>query len=322
MYQVCPFVSDVLGIDKKKFVTDQSYRDGIITQLRDRRFDYALNSVYSREASMESLASGIGAQHVVCHDADGDYKLELTRHIDFLAKLGVQLDGQELSPHVWTDESDEVFAQNFFIQHKLEPSTTIAFFAGAQSAHRLYKHYGHALQKLFAGTDMTILIFGAKSDADINAANTANLSFASIDLSGLTTLTQTAALLKRCRIAFGAETGLAHMACAVGIPHVILLGGGHMGRFMPYSPLTSAVILPLACAGCDWRCKYKKAYCVQDVHPDVLAHALQYIMNHGTSGKPRVFVQGRDKYRSWFFKPKWQVPTNLLDMNAVEMIMV
>lgn len=325
LYQACPFVSDVIGFDKKNFVTDQVYRESMLARLRDIQFDYALNSVYSREASMESLSTAVGAKHIVWLDNDGGYKPELARHKDFLAKLGVWKQGQpalELSPHVWMSQADEIFAQNFFAQHELKPSTTIAFFAGAQSAHRLYTQYGQALQKAFAEQDVSIIVLGAKSDAQINATNTVNFSFKSIDLSGLTTLTQTAALLKRCRLAFGAETGLAHMACAVGIPHVILLGGGHLGRFMPYSPLTSAVILPLACAGCDWRCKYKKAYCVQDVHADVLAYALQYVMQHGMSIKPRVFVQGRNRYRSWFFKPRWQMPQNLLDMSAVEIVMV
>ena len=64
---------------------------------------------------------------------------------------------------------------------------------------------------------------------------------------------QSAALIKRCRLVIGAETGLAHLACAVGTPNVILLGGGHFGRFMPYAATTTVVCLPLECYGCNWQ---------------------------------------------------------------------
>lgn len=57
-------------------------------------------------------------------------------------------------------------------------------------------------------------------------------------MSGQTTLRQIAALLSRCRLAVGSDTGLAHMACALKVPNVILVGGGHFGRFLPYSALT------------------------------------------------------------------------------------
>ena len=326
LYAHCPFIDNVIGFDKKRFVTDGAYRCQLLACLTDQQFDYALNSVYSREASMDCLAITIGARHVVgfsiakkrtffdfTPSGNAGYtqlitsignKPELDRHKDFLQALGI-CNVDRLAPQIWTSEVDEAFAQQFFSDHNLDQKTVIAFFAGAQSAHRLYTQYGQALHKAFAGQDVTVIALGASSDAQINAVNCADLTCKVIDLSGKTTLTQTAVLLKRCRLAFGAETGLAHMACAVGLPNVILLGGGHFGRFMPYSPLTSAVILPLSCYGCDWSCKYKKAYCVQDISPDLLAHALQQTLATSTTSKPRLFVQHRDQYKKGLFKPRW-----------------
>lgn len=342
LYQSCPLVGHVIGFDKKRFVTDPVYRDELLAQLGAEQFDYALNSVYSREASMDCLATNIGAKQVVGFglkrqglfdfsvSRNHGYtqlvtsvgkKPELERHKDFLSGLVLRQAQDErisdLSPQVWTSSADETFAQEFFTQHQLEQKNTIAFFAGAQSAHRLYSQYGQALRKTFESQDVTIIVLGGKSDSQINAENCANLPFNVIDLSGQTTLTQTAALLKRCRLAFGAETGLAHIACAVKIPNVVLLGGGHFGRFMPYSPLTSAVILPLKCYGCDWRCKYKKAYCVQDVDPSVLAYALQHVMENGVSSRPRLFIQNSQNYKRGLCKPRWQMPEKLANFEVV-----
>ena len=38
-------------------------------------------------------------------------------------------------------------------------------------------------------------------------------------------------IIKKSCMAIGAETGLAHIACAFNVPNVVLLGGGHYGRF-------------------------------------------------------------------------------------------
>jgi hypothetical protein len=99
-----------------------------------------------------------------------------------------------------------------------------------------------------------------------------------------------AALLRRCRLYVGAESAGAHIACAVGVPNVVLLGGGHFGRFMPYSAHTSAVALPLHCYGCRWHCKYSSALCLESLEPRVLATAIAATLR-GRSTRPRIFAQ-------------------------------
>ena len=44
-------------------------------------------------------------------------------------------------------------------------------------------------------------------------------------------------------------------------------GGGHFGRFLPWSPLTSVVCQPLPCYGCNWECRFERVHCVVDVEP-------------------------------------------------------
>jgi len=49
-----------------------------------------------------------------------------------------------------------------------------------------------------------------------------------------TTLRQVAAFCATAAFTSGAESAGAHIACAVGTPSVVVLGGGHFGRFLPY----------------------------------------------------------------------------------------
>ena len=56
---------------------------------------------------------------------------------------------------------------------------------------------------------------------------------------------------------------------------VVIVGGGHFGRFFPYSSLTSIVCLPLECFDCNWHCKYLTPYCTKAIAPEVIIKAVQ-----------------------------------------------
>jgi hypothetical protein len=80
-----------------------------------------------------------------------------------------------------------------------------------------------------------------------------------------------------------------------------------LGRFMPCSPLTSAVALPLDCFGCDWRCRHQRAHCVKDVSPAVLGEAIKQTLA-GASDQPRLFLQPQKSRSQVAGFPRWQSP--------------
>ena len=246
-------------------------------------------------------------------------KPELATHCDFLRGIGVYV--CSLEPEMWITSSDKQFADEIFKKYGFEPSRTIALFAGARTGHRLYENYGRALHDICRKSGYTIVALGAEDDYEINQRNLEAAGIFGVNLSGQMTLRQTAAILKCCRLAVGAETALAHIACAVKTPNVILLGGGHFGRFMPYSPLTTAVSLPLECYGCDWQCRYDRVYCVWDVAAEVISEAIRQRLS-GPSTKPRVFVQGASRWNAAPGRPRWKAFDGLLDMNNIEIICV
>ena len=192
------------------------------------------------------------------------------------------------------------YADTVVRESGLDPKNTIAFFAGSRLGHKSYDRYGQALQPIVERWGCSVIALGGTAEHAVNQAQLEGLKTKTINLSGRLTLRQSAAILSRCRMAYGADTGLGHMAAAVGIPHVILLGGAHFGRFFPYSPLTSLACLPLDCYGCDWGCRFDKSYCVQGLRPQVLAEALRQTMEK-TSSKIRLFIP---KSLPWQQTPK------------------
>jgi ADP-heptose:LPS heptosyltransferase len=268
LYEACPYVDEVVVFNRARALEDERYRLEITARLRMLKPQLSLNSVYSREALTDWFAIKCGAERRVALEGNlcnispqrrsmhnqfytdllaspGGHKLELERHRDFLRGLDIEAPG--LQPVVWMKQEDEAFADRLFGENGLDPAGTIALFAGAQYDCRVYEGYGRALSEFCRANRLTVIALGTEQDRDINQRNLNAIGVRTINLSGGTTILQSCAILKRCRLAVGAETGLAHICCAVGTPNVILLGGGHFGRFMPYSPLTSLACLPLEC---------------------------------------------------------------------------
>ncbi len=340
LYESCPYVSGVIRYNKSLSYEDEQYRTGILQKLRSLNVDCALNSVYSREPLTDAFTIGSGAKETIafngnlCNISDElrnrhnqfytrllksetEHKPELERHRDYLNGIGIEV--QSLRPNIWLTTEDEEFAEEYFRKNNLSTKNTIALFAGAQCGARFYRKYGTAISHICRDNQFTVIALGAECDYAINQVSLDQIGVRAINLSGKTTIRQTAALLKRCKASIGAETGTAHIACAVGTPNIIMLGGGHFGRFMPYSPLTSVVCLPLECYGCNWKCKYQTVHCVCDIYPEVVAEAVQHTLKN-TSEKPRIFVQGNTLWNQQANQPKWEWFDRLLDVRSVKII--
>jgi ADP-heptose:LPS heptosyltransferase/glycosyltransferase involved in cell wall biosynthesis/predicted O-methyltransferase YrrM/sulfatase maturation enzyme AslB (radical SAM superfamily) len=340
IYEASPIVKQVIPFDRPRAQQDERYRTAILCRLQELRADLCLNSVYSREPLTDFFAAACGARERVALNgnlsnisadereinnryyttvlpSNGENKGELDRHCDFLKGIGIEV--EHLEPSILMTPEDLAFAERIFEHHGLDPKRTLALFAGAQYQVRIYGSYGIALADICRDMDLSVIALGAAADYHINQENLADIGTTTVNLSGTLTLRQSAAILGSCRLAVGAETGLAHIACAVHTPNVILLGGGHFGRFMPYSPLTSVVCLPLECYLCNWQCRYSKVHCVADVDRRVLTAAIKETLRRD-SDRPRVFVQDRTLWLPKAGEPGWDLFGRYLNLNTVEVI--
>lgn len=294
LYGACPHVASVLPFRRPDLRRSAAARRAYVATVKALRADLAVNGVFSRETLTDLVALASEAPVRVAWRGDtartpapklryyegfythlldgaGAPARELERNAAFLDWLGAGL--PDYGPRVWRGPADEAVAEALLAPVAGRP--VLAFFPGAQRPERSYGRYGEALALAFPDGEAVVAALGAEADRAACEAARAAYPGPWLDLCGRTSLPATAAVLARCRAAFGAETGPAHLAAAVGTPVAVLLGGGHFGRFMPYAPGQSAACLPLACYGCDWRCPYPRAHCVADLDQAVLAAALR-----------------------------------------------
>ena len=337
LFAASPFVNSVICYDRQQVERNAAERTQILAEIAAFQPDVVLNSVRSRDKFSDELTLAIPDAHHIAIEGDlnniteadraaarcryeflvptpDTHQPELKRHADFLRGLGVET--QMLQPVTWTTPDEELLADEFFKAQELDPQKTIAVFPGAQHAVRVYRRYMDALKNL---DGFCFLFFGDAKDNELAEEIELALPGRTVNLCGRSSLRETAALLRRCRLYVGAESAGAHLACAVGVPNVVLLGGGHFGRFMPYSPLTSAVALPLDCFGCNWRCSHQRAHCIKDIAPEIITEAIRATLEKN-SPHARIFLQPATAWRGGMALPKWQLPAEWLENSDAEII--
>ncbi|MBW2169777.1 MAG: tetratricopeptide repeat protein, partial [Deltaproteobacteria bacterium] len=339
IYEACPFVDDIITFERQRAYKDEEYRSSIIQQLQAINADITLNSVYSREPLTDVFTIGSGAKDRIAFNGNlcnisaeirdkhnqfytrlmpsiGEHKPELERHRDFLKGLGI--DVVSLQPIIWATSEDEQFAQKLFNNNNINPENTIALFPGAQHHHKVYQHYQSVLQHF---QDFDLVVLGGK-DAMVQADKICEKFHGNcVNLAGKTSICQMASVIRRCRLFLGSDSAGAHVACAVGVPNVVIQGGGHFSRFLPYSPLTSVVCVPLECYSCNWQCPYQKVHCISDILPDVIIEAIRQTLKQ-SSKTPRVFVQTNSLWNPQEGQPKWKALDQYLGLDNVEIISV
>ncbi|MEY2407994.1 MAG: hypothetical protein QOF48_664, partial [Verrucomicrobiota bacterium] len=339
LYLACPFVDVVISFDKRRASEDQAYRDSIVAEIGGFRPRIILNSTYSSEALTEFLIHSHRGPEFIGMDGDlsnigsddyeaarslytrlisstGSQKTELEHHRDFLAGLDIQV--ETLEPQIWITPQQEARAAMWFEEHQLEPARTIALFPAAQHDCKIYPHFAAALREF---SDFKFLIFGGAECVPLADSLSAQLPGACVNLCGKTSLLEMAALMSKCRLYVGADSAGAHIACAVGLQNVVVLGGGHFGRFLPYSQLTSVAALPLECFHCNWACSFERAHCVKDLAPEVVTHAIRATMAESTT-KPRLFYQDEPGWKSVPGLPRWAPVDSVISTKRVEHVRV
>jgi heptosyltransferase-2 len=109
-----------------------------------------------------------------------------------------------------------------------------------------------AVSRHFITKGWRIVILGGPEDNSSADIINEELEYAAINCAGKVSLDETAALLRRCTMALGLDTGLSHCARAVGTPTGLIYGSttSHFGFFPSGSPLYTLFQTDLWCRPC------------------------------------------------------------------------
>jgi heptosyltransferase-2 len=139
-------------------------------------------------------------------------------------------------------------------------------------------HFAALAQQLMDQYQLPVLLLGSAKDAEVCAqiVSTVNAAHPGIchDLAGRTSLQDAIALVAGARAMVSNDSGLMHVAAALGVPQVAIFGSSSPLHTPPLSPLAQVIWLkqdahyqpPLDCAPCFARqCPLGHTRCLGDV---------------------------------------------------------
>ena len=267
--------------------------------LRARRFDLALILRFDHwwGALLAALA---GIPRRVGYDV-AEVKPCLTRAIPYVAGRHEVIQNLALVNEVaekvdkeitWREEplefspsaADETWAKEYLASRGGE--RWIAIHAGAGAPVKQWRApawaaVGNALaSRLGAG----ILLTGSREERPLAEEIARDLTGPTLVAAGETTLSQLAALLRRCCLVLGPDCGPLHLAVAVGTPTVHLYGPASVALFGPWGDPARhrAVMSDWACAPCN-RLDYAESElplhgCVRDITVEQVLAAAEEVL--------------------------------------------
>ncbi|HUZ12553.1 MAG TPA: lipopolysaccharide heptosyltransferase II [Caulobacteraceae bacterium] len=154
----------------------------------------------------------------------------------------------------------------------------VAFCVGAEygPAKRWPAVHFAALATIAAAHGMDVWLLGSKRDAGIGAEVAVAASGAVVDLVGRTSLGDAIELLSGAAAVVSNDSGLMHVAAALGRPLVALYGSSSPAFTPPLSPAAAILTEALACSPCfERRCPLGHLKCLNDLAPQRVWQALQ-----------------------------------------------
>jgi ADP-heptose:LPS heptosyltransferase len=221
--------------------------NAFLRRMRQRQFDLALQ-LHGTGWEVNDIVLGCGAARCGGFHPPGqpaptqwfmpwpEQAPEIRRYLALMSHLGAAEQGEQLEFPLEQDDRQQARA----VQQELglEPGAYLCLHAGARLRSRRWPARRFAqVAEYLAGHGWTVLLTGDAGEAPLTAELRAQLAPTLRgrvhDLAGRTGLGGLAALLAQARLLLSNDTGLSHIAAALGTPSVIVSSGGDARRWAP-----------------------------------------------------------------------------------------
>ncbi len=175
---------------------------------------------YSETVNNNKRRFNRGYDRLLTHALDDrEVKHEVERGLNLLRFIGGTVHDDRLE--LWLTEDDEVYANNLLRLFPVQaPNIIISIAPSASIPIRIWPVFNFIElgQWLVNEYHVRLLLIGGPGEEHLGEKIRNHLGESVIDIIGKTTLRQTAAVLKKCLLFIGNDSGPMHMAAALGVP--------------------------------------------------------------------------------------------------------
>jgi ADP-heptose:LPS heptosyltransferase len=280
VFKLCPAVNEVLCYDKSK---------ELLTVIR-RQYDvvidteqwYRLSAVVARfiSAPVKIGFTTNARRRMFTHGIQYDLNVyESENFLALLEPLGInfQVDIETFSLFV---PQQFVISANQLLQ-LLDSDSFVAIFPGASIPE---KRWGsdrfRCVAEMLSAFGIKMVVVGGKEDRQQGEVITSG--GLGLNLAGLTSLPETAAVLQKSSLLLSGDSGVLHIAVGLGIPTVSLFGPGRTSKWAPRGDRHVVINKELPCSPCTTfgntpRCPINTK-CMRDITVDEVVNAVTMLL--------------------------------------------
>jgi len=231
IFRHCPYAGDFFVRNKKEGL---SGRLRLIRRLRLKQYDLGVDL---RTDGLLWLLRVKQRMHKIPGRAH-HYLHSVEKHFLTIAKLAKGMPIPQTK--IWLSDTERDHAEK--ILSDLEGKRILAMAPGAAAEDKDWspQNFSALANQLKTHFD-AVLLLGSAQNQPLAQAVAALLELPCLDLCGRTDLLLAAALLQRAQAFVGNDSGLGHIASAVGTPAVTVFGAGELWRYRPWGTRTAWV---------------------------------------------------------------------------------
>ena len=238
------------------------------SELRRNRYDLAVLFQKAFGAALMARLAGVPRRVgfdtdrrklLLTHAIPETDRLRRIHHVEYFLEVaraaGCAVDGLPRRVYFTLDQADRDFASHLLLRAGAARFALLAAFAPAASkaprawhAERFAALAGELVQRRNAG----IVVVGGPADREAARPILEAAGVAGIDAVGSSTVRQMAALIERCGLFVGNDSGPMHVAAALDVPVLALFGPGTPSKTAPYMRAERYIALTnnVACSPC------------------------------------------------------------------------
>lgn len=195
----------------------------------------------------------------------------LFRHMNKISKLKLKIkDFKDIKREsLFIGVKDEQFLNEVLKENNISSTDKIAVIcAGARSIIKRWpkEYFLELINELVLNLHLKVVLIGDKQEQEVNSFLKNNSKSNVVDLTGKTTLSQAAAIIKRSNIVISNDSANMHLASYLNKPIVAIFGPTDDQRYGPWSRQYRLVRKEIFCRPCcKAQCKFNDLRCMKKV---------------------------------------------------------
>ena len=268
-----PCVDEIIIFNKKAFKTLSGFRENfkpLYRKLHERKYDISIDLQGLFKSSAVVLTAGAKKKIGYVDMREGSNLISksisgknakghiVDRYLDTLTALNCDID--EVVFPLENTTAEIAFVAKLLADNNLTEKSYIAFAVGTNWPNKCWSVQNFAtLADLLAQKNIKVALLGfgkadeIKGEEIIKQAKGQNI----VNFIGKTSLMQTANLIKKAKAIVGGDTGNLHLAAALKVPAIMLMGPTDPIRNGPYRQNHNVILAGHDCDGC-WKRSCKK----------------------------------------------------------------